>query len=344
MTSSVRAEAPLGLYFHISVYKYSVYGLTIASDSPIPELDELPRPSVESAIDVELYLRRHRRPPVRTSEFFRKGTLPDGTPWLNVARIEEGYLLRYVDFADFILDRSGSTIRCCTVEEDVSPTTVRHLVLDQVFPMVLNLRGREAIHATAIVTERGACSFTGPAGSGKSTLAASFSLAGFPAMGDDCLALIDKGVGGDGIRAIPAYPGIRLWTEAAQALEIDGKRSHAVAEYTRKRRMLASLHIDKFPTEPQPLVRIYRVIRPAGGEPALDAPVIEKLAPTDAFIELVSSTFPLDVSDRAMLERHFRFLQSVAARVPIKRLRIPNDHSALPAVRAAVLADLGIHG
>ena len=123
---------------------------------------------------------------------------------------------------------------------------------------------------------------------------------------------------------------------------MDGKGSHPVADYTRKRRMLASLHIDKFPTEPQPLIRIYRLIRPAEGEPALDAPVVEELAPSEAFIELVSSTFPLDVDDRAMLERHFRFVQSVAARVPIKRLRIPNDHAALPAVRACVLADIGI--
>lgn len=323
------------------MYRYSVYGLSIASDSPFPELDDLPQPSIKSSVDVKLYLRRRRKTPVRASEFFQKGTLPDGTPWLNVARIEEGFLLRYVDFADFIVDRSGSTIRCCTVEQGVSATTVRHLVLDQVFPMVLNLRGREAIHATAIVTERGACAFTGPAGAGKSTLAASFSLAGFATMGDDCLALIDKGDDG-GIRAIPAYPGMRLWTEAARALEVDGKGSHPVADYTRKRRMLSSLHIDKFPTEPQPLIRIYRLIRPTEGEPALDAPVVEELAPSEAFIELVSSTFPLDVDDRAMLERHFRFVQSVAARVPIKRLRIPNDHAALPAVRACVLADIGI--
>ena len=324
------------------MHRYSVYGLSIVSDSPFPELSDLPVPSIKAPVDVELYLRRRRKTRVRASKFFQRSTLPDGTPWLNCARIEEGFLLRYVDFADFIVDRAGSTIRCCTVEEGVSATTVRHLVLDQVFPMLLNLRGCEAIHATAIVTERGACAFTGPAGSGKSTLAASFSLAGFAAMGDDCLALIDAG-GERGIRAIPAYPGLRLWTEAARALDIDSK-SHPVADYTRKRRMLSSLHLANFPTEPQPLARIYRVIRPAEGEPALDAPVVEELAPTDAFIELVSSTFPLDVDDRAMLERHFRFMQTVAVRVPIKRLRIPNDHAALAAVRECVLADVGIRG
>lgn len=322
------------------MHRYSVYGLSIVSDSSFPELSDLPIPSIKAPVDVELYLRRRRKTPVRASEFFQRSTLPDGRPWLNCARIEEGFLLRYVDFADFIVDRKGSTIRCCTVEEGVTATTVRHLVLDQVFPMVLNLRGCEAIHATAIVTERGACAFTGPAGAGKSTLAASFSLAGFAAMGDDCLALIDAG-GERGIHAIPAYPGLRLWTEAARALDIDSK-SHPVADYTRKRRMLSSLHLAKFPTEPQPLARIYRVIRPAEDEPALDAPVVEELAPTDAFIELVSSTFPLDVDDRAMLERHFRFMQTVAVQVPIKRLRIPNDHAALPAVRACVLADVGI--
>jgi hypothetical protein len=60
----------------------------------------------------------------------------------------------------------------------------------------------------------------------------------------------------------------------------------------------------------------------------------------EAFPVLVGASFPLDLTDHAMLARHFRLIVSVAATVPIRRLTIPNDFTALPAVRAAVIADL----
>jgi hypothetical protein len=41
-----------------------------------------------------------------------------------------------------------------------------------------------------------------------------------------------------------------------------------------------------------------------------------------------------------MLRRHFQFIVRVATNVPLRRLLIPNDFSALPAVREAVMADL----
>ena len=59
-------------------------------------------------------------------------------------------------------------------------------------PVVLNLRGQEAIHATAILVNGTGVAFLGPTGSGKSTLAASFMLAGYRALGDDCMALLDS--------------------------------------------------------------------------------------------------------------------------------------------------------
>jgi hypothetical protein len=319
-----------------AMFVYSVYMLTITSDSRFPELAGRELPPREALPDVEIVLQRRRGMRANSSEFTQRTKLPGGTPWLDCAKLDEGYLLRYADYADFMVSRDGSRIECCYSSRGVSMTTIRHLLLDQVFPLVLNLRGREAIHATAIVTGRGACAFTGPAGAGKSTLAASFMLTGFMTLGDDCLGLIDD----DGIRAIPAYPGVRLWSDAASALKADGHVTAAVSDYTSKSRMLASFKIENFPSEAQPLARIFKIVRPQPGEPALAAPVIEPLSPTQAFIQLISSTFPLDLTDSTMLARHFRFLQKVAAHVPFKRLRIPNNHAALAAVRELILADL----
>lgn len=319
------------------MFRYRVYGLTIESDARFPELSRLEKPTERMATDVRIRLRTRREGTPPYSETIQTTTLPDGTPWLTSGKIRDGYLLRYIGMADFILDGAGADLRCCHVERGVSTDTIRHLVLDQVFPMLLNRRGREALHATAIVTSSGACAFSGPAGSGKSTLAASFFLAGFGALGDDCLPLVEQN---GSIRVLPGYPGMRLWNDARDVLLAESDATTPVAGYTSKRRALESLSAKNFPREPIALSRIFRVIRPKDGEPEISAPVIETLPPREAFIELVSSSFPLDLADAEMLTRHFRIMEKVASTVPVKRLKVPNDLTALKAIREAILADL----
>jgi hypothetical protein len=41
-----------------------------------------------------------------------------------------------------------------------------------------------------------------------------------------------------------------------------------------------------------------------------------------------------------MLSREFRALHTLVDRVPVRRLGVPNDFDALPAVRETVIADL----
>jgi hypothetical protein len=60
-------------------------------------------------------------------------------------------------------------------------------------------------------------------------------------------------------------------------------------------------------------------------------------------IELVCASFPLDVSDQAMLARHFKVMHRVASEVPFSRVTMPDDFGALPAVREGILADFARH-
>jgi hypothetical protein len=69
-------------------------------------------------------------------------------------------------------------------------------------------------------------------------------------------------------------------------------------------------------------------------------PIIEELSAREGFMELVQLFFRLDINDRFMLVQQFDFIERVIACLPVKRLIIPNDFSALPVVREAVLADL----
>ncbi len=318
--------------------QYQVYGLTLSSDTPLPELTPAAYSEPPTKADVRVQLSGRRKKFPTPSHWFISWALPTGELWLSCARCPGGYLLRFPELADFSVDVEGREIVCFAGPE-TSPDTLRHLLLDQVLPLVLNLQGREALHATAVLTPRGVCAFTGPTGTGKSTLAASFLFAGYPVLSDDCLVLEENR---ELILATPAYPGLRLWEDALEVLCEDTSHSFPVAHYTSKRRLAPKDHLGDFPTGPHPVVRIYCLGRPAETEEGggLADPFVEHLSCREGFMELVVHIFRLDITDRRMLIRQFGFLERVVSRVPVRRFHLLNDFSSLPTAREAILADL----
>ena len=321
---------------------YRAFGLAIISDVEIPELPPLHDLRDGARNRVHLHLLGPSRAIAEPAGWLNVSAYADGTPWLSTAKIDGGYLLRFPQLADFTIDATGHDVTCIAAADGVTVVTLRHLAIDHVMPRVLNLLGIESLHATAVAAPIGAVAFIGEAGTGKSTLAASFHLNGLENFCDDCLVLHDEGVGGGGIVATPGYPGVRLWEDSFTALMSDAQPGPPVAQYTSKTRLLGDA--STFRAERLPLARLYLLERPlpqSSADGAVGAsPVIARVLPAEAFPVLVSASFPLDLTDYAMLTRHFRFIVRVAGSVPIRRLTIPNDFSALPAVRAAVIADL----
>jgi hypothetical protein len=314
---------------------YHAYGLAITSDVEIPELPPL-RDLRDTGRDrISLHLLGPRRAIEEPSKWLNASAYADGTPWLSSAKIEGGYLLRFPQIADFAIHDAGHAITCVQTADGITEITLRHLAIDHVMPRVLNLLGIESLHATAIAAPAGACAFLGDAGTGKSTLAASFHLSGMRAFCDDCLVLRDAP---GTIMATPAYPGVRLWDDSLKALMSDADRGQPVAQYTSKTRLLGD--VTNFRADSLPLMRIYFLQRPVEKNAAVASPAVTRISAAEAFPMLVSASFPLDLTDYGMLTRHFRFIVRVAATVPLRRLVMPNNFSALRAVCDAVIADL----
>jgi len=313
---------------------YGAYGILIDCDVLLPELalSSGGQRAVGAAIRVRLNVTR----PVEfdAAAAFLRLYNPKGDEWLLLGRCTGGYLLRFVGVADFFISERGDRIECGRTDAKVSPETLRHLLLDAVIPRLLDLMGIASMHATAVLTEYGACAFIGPTHAGKSTVAASFALAGFPLLGDDCVVLS----GSDRILLTPGYPGTRLWGDSLEALRIDPARSHAIVGYSSKRRA-PDFHLS-FMSQPQRLTRIFRLSRCDDRDSAATLPRIEPLSPAEAFIELASASYWFNPTDRAANLRKFRFLEQVVAKVPVKKLVVPNDFAALPAVQETVLADM----
>jgi len=259
----------------------------------------------------------------------------DDQIWLSFARHESRYILRFADLADFHLTANATQIDCFP-EPGPSIDTITHLLLDQVFPLVLSRLGSLVVHASAVVAPEGAIAFVGSTGRGKSTLAASFALRGFPLMTDDCLLLEEAE---SGLVVTPSYPGARLWDDSIETLFEHAPRVSDVAHYTDKKRLALNDGQVHFCDNTVRLRRMYFLADP---EKSVHPQAIEitPLAARAAFVELVSYSFKLDVDDRNVLEREFRLLDRVASLPMFYRLAYPHDFSMLPAVRQAILDHL----
>lgn len=307
--------------------RYRLCGLCLAADLPLPDVPSAP----EAVADCEFRTLPAVPLRPRPGPWLHHWTSADGEVWLSAARERGGYLLRFQDMAEFSVTADGALI-------DGRPApglpleTLRHLLLDQVIPLVLSHRGRLALHASAVAGPRGAIAFVGRTGRGKSTLGASFCRSRFELVTDDCLVVEEDA---RGLAAVPGYPAVRLWPDVISALFGDGAGSHAVAHYTDKRALAPDGQHGRFPREPVPLREIFVLDEPREAS-APEGLHISPLPAREAFAALLEHTYRLDISDRERLRREFDRLARLAARCRVSRLTFPRDLAALDDVRAAV--------
>ena len=201
--------------------RYRFADLILASAFAIPEL---PRAAGFPSIDLSIGPLESGAP--RT--WRHAWTVPGGRTWMRVAPTRDGHVIQFPGYAEFAV--TPRTI-VCAPRRGLPLATLRHLLLDQVLPAIIASPRRLVLHASAVTVDGGAVGFLGRAGAGKSTLAAAMARRGARVVTDDAL-LIE--VGPEGPRAIPSYPGLRLWPEARVLLGSWGGPTQRVAHYTRK--------------------------------------------------------------------------------------------------------------
>ena len=258
---------------------------------------------------------------------FHQWTFPDGTVWTLFYRLDNGYLLRFPDLADFEVSLDGLTAVAWPVP-GVSPGTVEHLHLNQVLPLALSRQGRLVLHASAVAFDGIGVAFTGESGRGKSTLAASFATTGARFLTDDGLRLDWL----DGYCQItPSHPSVRLWEDSQEALIPKAVDLAPAVEYTTKARLLAS-DVMAFCDQPQPLRRVYFL-----GEGVAPSLIIEVVRPAEALVELLKNSFLLDIEEKELLAWHFDEVVRLAELPIYYRIDFPRRYEDLPHVREAII-------
>ena len=181
------------------VSDYQLFGLTIRSEIPLPELI----PAEGGALPHVTILR---------------GELPKMDEDWGVQADSEGILLNIPTVARYRI--SGGSEIMVDAKPDVPERNVRLFLLGSAFGALLHQRGLLPLHANAIEVDGRAVAFMGESGAGKSTLAAWFHDRGFRVIADDvCVVGFDDKAQP---YATPGLPRLRLW---AEALELMGRRS-----------------------------------------------------------------------------------------------------------------------
>jgi hypothetical protein len=280
-------------------HHYRVFGLSVASDLPCPEL--LPGPTADADIT------------------FRYGDVPEwldnpadsGARWQTAPGL---YLLNLPRLARFLV-RDGREVLIMPRPE-VSEDRLRTFLLSACLSILLHQRKLFALHCSAVQMSGGAVLFSGNSGMGKSTLAGAFLERGCKLLADDMLALTFDD--GDQLIVLPGFPQVKLWADSARALgrSTDGLR-RVMPEYER----FIAAEPDRFDPRPAPLRAIYflRTHNQAGF-------LLEPLEHTPRFNALLDNTWQkLTLPGLGLREWHFQMAARVAARAYAARITRPQE-------------------
>jgi hypothetical protein len=220
--------------------------------------------------------------------------------------------------AAFRFDTAGGQVEAI-VPAATSHRRVEELYQRHAMPFVLQARGRELLHASAVLTPRGAIAFAGSSGAGKSTMAFALSQRGYPPMADDAL-LFD--VVGEAVQLHPL----------PFALQVSSKSPFGESE--------AAVQVDApdWSDESPPRLAAVFVIERMSKPNREPEPEIIALSSAAAFQLLLyhAHCFSYDDDDRRrlMLERYLE----LTARVPVFRIRNRPTLEQLPDFLDTVVA------
>lgn len=172
-------------------FDYAVFGLTIRSDMPLPELFPAAEVGVPDVI-------------------VRAGRLagPEHSPGLHSSG--DALLLTVPDVARYRIERGQEIF--IDPDPGAPERNVRLFLLGSAFGALLHQRGLLPLHANAIEIDGEAVAFMGESGAGKSTLAAWFHDQGYRVVSDDVCVIGFNEQGHP--YAAPGLPRLRLWAEA----------------------------------------------------------------------------------------------------------------------------------
>jgi hypothetical protein len=320
-----------------STFAYTVFGLSLHSNQRIPELTLAQRPAAGPVVGIHLNVSPIGAVIVPSDPEILTYVSPDtdeaGNPALKMWKIGGGDFSRlvYSDGTQFWLNREGTEVWATWPDNSTIEDTATYL-LGPILGRILRLRGVTCLHASAVAFGEKAVAFVGSEGAGKSTTAAALALRGHAILSDDVVALEER----DGSFFVhPAYPYLCLWPESVQSIYGAADALPRFSANYEKRCLSLGKKELRFAERALPLAAIY-ILGARRGDPA---PLMQAIAPQEAFLSLVANTFATNILDRVMRAKEFETLGRLVPSVTIRQLWAHQDTSRLEELCARICDD-----
>lgn len=297
--------------------RYHAFGLSIDCAFALPELGEARARAGEADLTIRL------GPVARHGS--EGGGPRNGIRWIGPAQ----FWLHVNQVAHYLVSQ-GREITVMA-EPDADPSALRAYLLGSVCGAMLVQRGHLVLHGNAIRLGHGCLVCVGDSGAGKSTLAAGFLKRGYQVLADDVVAVDGEG------HAIPGFPRIKLWQDAADQLGISTEGRTRVFPAMEK----FNLPIEPF--DPELRLPIRWVYHLTTGQ--VESIGIEPVTGLRRFRLLRDNTYRNEYLDGPdLLSGHLRRCSQLAGQIHLATVSRPGSGFALDALIDCLLADAASHG
>lgn len=258
-----------------------------------------------------------RARPIRSGREVNTWTDDVGRPFARAFRDAEGYWFEWSDLACFSLPH-GTTAVEAWPDAAVAQSVVADVFGRVVQPLLLQLSGKQSLHASAILAGERALIFCGATGTGKSTLAfAAGRHQGCVQLADDVVVFETRSTGAVA-HGVPFKPRLRPPTEAHFGLS-------------------GALPTREVEDHPSHAWRLGAVFLLAPREDGSGDVQVEPVPPRTAFRLLLPHAHCLDPEDRAVNAAMVEAFLELAAGVPVYTLSFRRDFSNLDTLVRAVI-------
>ena len=319
-------------------FTYNVFGLALHSNQQIPELPLAqlhgPAPAVGVHLNVSPLAAGIVASEPETLSYLSPYNDEAGNPALTIFKVGDGEFSRlaYSDGTQFWLNRAGNEV-WATWPGNLTIEDAATYLLGPILGRLLRLRGVTCLHASAVSFGQKAVAFVGCEGAGKSTTAAALALRGHAVISDDVVALAEH----DGSFIVqPAYPYLCLWPESVQSIYGSPEALPRFSPNYEKRCLSLGKKELRFEERPLPLAAIYVL----GERRSHSAPLIEDIAPREAFLALMANTFGTNVVEHNMRAKEFETLGTLVAGVRIRRVWAHADSGRLSELCQQICEDV----
>lgn len=286
---------------------YAAYGLTLASDVALPDLDV----TDADRADVEIRLGAVP-PPSADAAMLPRGLWADG----DRVGIDVPGVGRYACEA-------GSRITIDPLP-DAAPDAIRLYLLGSALGIVLAQRGHLVLHGNAFRVGDGCAVVLGHSGAGKSTLAAEMHRRGHAVLSDDVVPVDAAG------RAVPGWSRVKLWQDALDRLGVPSRDLDRVAAGHEK----FHVPLEQAALEPLPVRWVYLLDRH-------DGPLrLSPLAGATVFACLHEHAYRNEILVGGLRRTHLARSALLASRARFTRVERTYGVDTVAASADAILADV----